>query len=396
MRFSLICIFVLFPIIALAQEWSDLAHIQVGFLEECQGLGHFNPTYCERESLLYFDCFCRPDVSVGGIIFLSRLDSTGHWSDAIALPTPINIPGYVSIMPDISITGDTMFFCSNRPGTAGGMDIWMSVRENGIWLEPLNLGDSVNTTYHEFAPDYASGSSLLFFDRSDVTGYYSSIYVSENLSGSNWSLATELPEIINIPGNTTYGPSYDDNFHALYYSSSILWQDIVNIVRSNYILGEWSQPVALSDSVNDYYGHEPNSCHRVTTENADIAGDKLFCNKQVWDWNCWDFYSFLMYSVQLPNAVVDEHNERAQEAIRIYPNPSNGSFVFQVGSNIGASSINIYNICGQSVETFNARGNSEIVWKGGNTQAKAVSSGVYFVVLSTSSETYVRKILLLK
>jgi hypothetical protein len=299
-------------------------------------------------------------------------------------------------MPDISITGDTMFFCSNRPGAAGGMDIWMSVRENGIWLEPSNLGDSVNTIYHEFAPDYASGSSLLFFDRSDITGYYSNIYVSENFSGSDWSLATELPEIINVPGNTNCGPSYDDRFHALYYTSTVPWRDIVNIVRSNYISGEWSQPVTLSDSVNDYYGHEPNSCQRVTTENADIAANMLFCNKQVWDWNCFDFQSFLMYSVQLPNAVVEESDEHIQEAIRIYPNPSNSSFRFHVGSRGMAFSIDIYNISGQRVKSFKNDGNSEIIWNGGDESNRVVSSGVYFVVFSSDNLNTSSKITLLK
>lgn len=59
----------------------------------------------------------------------------------------------VFIHPD----GKTLFFSSNRPESMGGYDIFMSRKEGGKWLPPVNLGYPINSSgdevYFSVSPD---------------------------------------------------------------------------------------------------------------------------------------------------------------------------------------------------------------------------------------------------
>ncbi len=65
----------------------------------------------------------------------------------------------------VFINGDkSILFCSNRPGGFGGMDIYISHRnENNEWSKPANLGKHINTEANEIFPnvngEYISFSS---------------------------------------------------------------------------------------------------------------------------------------------------------------------------------------------------------------------------------------------
>ncbi|MCI0746487.1 MAG: immunoglobulin domain-containing protein [Verrucomicrobia subdivision 3 bacterium] len=67
-----------------------------------------------------------------------------------------------------TLTGDglTIFFCSDRSGGLGGLDIWLATRAtvSTPWGVPVNLGASVNTASNEGDPSISSdGLSLYFF-----------------------------------------------------------------------------------------------------------------------------------------------------------------------------------------------------------------------------------------
>ena len=54
--------------------------------------------------------------------------------------------GSVYLHPD----GETMFFSSQGHNSMGGYDIFMSVKRQGQWQEPVNLGYPINTPYDDF------------------------------------------------------------------------------------------------------------------------------------------------------------------------------------------------------------------------------------------------------
>ena len=81
-------------------------------------------------------------------IFISLLDSLGHWSTPTVLPAPINTSGHERspfLHPDMH----TLYFSSDRPGGQGKLDVYVStrLREDSWmeWSEPQNIGALVNT-----------------------------------------------------------------------------------------------------------------------------------------------------------------------------------------------------------------------------------------------------------
>lgn len=67
--------------------------------------------------------------------------------------------------PFVSPDGKKFFMASNRPGTLGGIDIWVSTREKvgDPWGEPVNVGEPVNTTANDFCPTLARDGHTFFF-----------------------------------------------------------------------------------------------------------------------------------------------------------------------------------------------------------------------------------------
>src|SRR5690606_38688604 len=47
--------------------------------------------------------------------------------------------------PCLSADNRELYFSSNRPGGYGGLDLWVSRFENGLWQAPRNLGPTINT-----------------------------------------------------------------------------------------------------------------------------------------------------------------------------------------------------------------------------------------------------------
>lgn len=92
------------------------------------------------------------------IITAKKVD--GVWKETEQFP--YNDSLYSVGHPAISKSGDTLFFASNMPGGKGMSDIYMSVRSNGKWGKPTNLGDKVNTAYDEMFP-FLMGGSVLFY-----------------------------------------------------------------------------------------------------------------------------------------------------------------------------------------------------------------------------------------
>jgi Tol biopolymer transport system component len=74
--------------------------------------------------------------------------------------------------PFISADGKMFFIASNRPGTLGGNDIWVSTRANKSqpWSEPVNLGAPINTTANDFCPTLSRDGKTFFF-ASDRPGF---------------------------------------------------------------------------------------------------------------------------------------------------------------------------------------------------------------------------------
>jgi hypothetical protein len=75
---------------------------------------------------------------------------------------PFKNPKFNFAHPAISITGDTLIFSSDMDGGFGKSDLYMSIREDDQWNEPVNLGEKINTAGNDMFPTFGPSGMLLF------------------------------------------------------------------------------------------------------------------------------------------------------------------------------------------------------------------------------------------
>lgn len=102
----------------------------------------------------------------------------------------------------LSITGDTLFFASNRPDGYGGFDIYMSKKlPNGLWGIPTNLGPTINSGFNEDFPNLSNDGKTLYFasDNFESIGGYD-VFFSRLGRNGEWM----RPRNMGYPINDAY------------------------------------------------------------------------------------------------------------------------------------------------------------------------------------------------
>ncbi len=146
------------------------------------------------------------DDGYDGNIYVSNL-SNGRWSPAVKLNENINTK-YWESHACVSSDGTKLYFTSNRKGTYGGLDIYVSEKDSlGDWGPAVNLGPIVNTPFNEETPFLDSTGKVLFFSS---RGHFNmgghDIFYSTKLDNNKWS----TPVNMGYPLNTTD----DDLFYS--------------------------------------------------------------------------------------------------------------------------------------------------------------------------------------
>lgn len=96
-------------------------------------------------------------------IWVSKIDSTNAWEKAVNLGTPINTLED-DLSPFIHANGKTLFYASEGLVGMGGLDLYFSENQNGKWTKPENLGFPLNTHEDQVA---------LFITADGKKAYYS-------------------------------------------------------------------------------------------------------------------------------------------------------------------------------------------------------------------------------
>ncbi|MCH8823921.1 MAG: PD40 domain-containing protein [Planctomycetes bacterium] len=65
--------------------------------------------------------------------------------------------------PALSADGSSLYFYSDRAGGFGGYDLWVASRGDSGWLEPINLGEEVNSAYNDYGPCLTPDGSRVYF-----------------------------------------------------------------------------------------------------------------------------------------------------------------------------------------------------------------------------------------
>lgn len=102
---------------------------------------------------------------LGGLdIYMSKKNEKDEWGEAINLGKKINTP-YDDDAPFITVDGQTLYFSSKGHKTIGGFDIFRTHLEKGKWLNPMNVGYPINT---------ADDDIYFVLSENGKNGYYSS------------------------------------------------------------------------------------------------------------------------------------------------------------------------------------------------------------------------------
>jgi hypothetical protein len=95
---------------------------------------------------------------------------------------------------------NTLIFSSKRKGGYGGYDLYISVKKDGEWDTPINLGPTVNSKYDEVSAFLTKSGTRLFYSSNRLNSFggfdiYSSDY---NVKTKMWT----TPKNLGVPINS--------------------------------------------------------------------------------------------------------------------------------------------------------------------------------------------------
>ncbi|ELR70395.1 outer membrane protein [Fulvivirga imtechensis AK7] len=128
-------------------------------------------------------------------------------------------------------------------------DIFISKKENGVWSPAQNIGEVVNTPFHDSNLALSADGSLLFLYKDDNNG---DIYVSERKSDGTWTFPHPMSENINSAGFKESSISISPDQQVLFFASDRPGGyggiDIYYSIKDK--AGEWTRSKNLGPAIN--------------------------------------------------------------------------------------------------------------------------------------------------
>ena len=101
-------------------------------------------------------------------IFVSERDEQGRWSQPYSIGPAVNTTG-MERSPFLHPDMKTLYFSSDRPGTLGELDVWVSRRLAdscwNCWSEPENLGAAINTAGRDCCYKVSTDGTTAYYAR---------------------------------------------------------------------------------------------------------------------------------------------------------------------------------------------------------------------------------------
>jgi len=160
------------------------------------------------------ELFLYSSADYDGIIYSTRFEN-GSWTPLLKLNDNINTKFWES-HATISHNNKTLYFTSNRKGTLGGLDIYVSRRDStGDWGPAVNLGPVINTPYNEESPFLSEDDKTLFFSSRghfNMGGY--DIFYSTLLENGEWSSPMNAGYPLNSPDDDVFFKPLNKGFEG--------------------------------------------------------------------------------------------------------------------------------------------------------------------------------------
>tara|TARA_R110000868_G_scaffold4211_7_gene26482 strand:- start:12589 stop:13518 length:930 start_codon:yes stop_codon:yes gene_type:complete len=152
------------------------------------------------------------------IWYVDRLNKDAKWSAPKNMGKPINTE-LDEFYPSVS-ENNNLYFTMIAPNGLGKDDIYFCKWENGRYLAPVLLDESINSAGYEFNAFISAKEEFILFSKyNEEDGQGSGdLYISKKDTNGKWQKATNL----GIPVNTKYMeycPFYDEKNQVLYFTS---------------------------------------------------------------------------------------------------------------------------------------------------------------------------------
>ena len=178
-------------------------------------------TALDSQSLVVINQFYSDGSMFGGFSSIN-MDDNGEF----AFPEPLHIYDFYNLSEDVNLAfssnGHVLILSLNRESSYGRNDLYVSFRVmDNLWSTPQNIGPDINTSYRETTPFISNNGRQLYFasDRPGSLGG-TDIWVSERLDYT-WTKWSE-PKRLQSPVNSIYDDSQafiDYQNEYLYFSS---------------------------------------------------------------------------------------------------------------------------------------------------------------------------------
>ena len=235
------------------EPWSPAVRVESlpGTHPDFNGAALDGCPFISRDGKSFFMASTRPG-GLGGIdIWVSKREQAGDpWGAPVNVGAPVNSPEN-DFCPTLDRDGHTFYFVSNRPGGCGGDDIYTTRLRTKSWDAVRNLGCTANSAANEASPfplPEAGRGPVLYF--SSTRSGNSDIYVTgEGIAG--YTQPEPVVEL-NTAAQDGHPNLRRDGLEIFFFSTrpgTLGAQDLYSSTRES-TSDPWSTPVNLGPDVN--------------------------------------------------------------------------------------------------------------------------------------------------
>ncbi|TWW02051.1 OmpA family protein [Chitinophaga pinensis] len=221
--------------------------------------------------------------------YVSEKDDSLGWMPAYSIGAPVNSSNNEGAQ-NVSLDGNMLVYTGcDFPGGRGSCDIYFTIRtEEGLWVEPMNMGSPINTRAWESQPSLSADKQTLYFAR-ETQDAGSDIFMSKMQPNGKWGYPERLDSNINTYGREATPFIHPDN-QTLYFSSNGHqgFGDMDIFVSRRQADGSWGPAVNLGYPINTA-DEDASLIVAADGKTAYFASDRSDSRGQL------DLYSFELY-----------------------------------------------------------------------------------------------------
>jgi Tol biopolymer transport system component len=207
------------------------------------------------ELSIYFDSDRSGGNGNGDLWVATRATTDDEWEQSVNLGSVVNSSAQDN-SPSISADGLSLYFSSNRSGTVGNMDLWVSTRETTAddWGTPSNLGPIVNSSNADYMSHISADGLSLYFssERPGGLGLRDLWMTTRETTNDEWGEPVNLGPTVNTSSNERRMWISLDGLMLLLQSDRPKTSGAVDIYMTTRATtnDDWAEPVNIGPPVN--------------------------------------------------------------------------------------------------------------------------------------------------